>query len=223
MPRLLSKHVTGSLILLAIWGATAFGEADAADAIIKVKDGKAASVENAVVSLKPLFDTDMVYSAQEKPEMRQQGALFSPFVLPVQRGTTVTFPNLDEFRHHVYSFAKAKRFQLRLYGQDESKQILFDQPGVVALGCNIHDNMLAYIYVTDDPIYAKTNSEGAVRFSGLASGSYEIHVWHPDLESQDGESAETLLVQDGAADSTVTIKLRKVRKKQLSPAEGDYN
>lgn len=198
-----------------------------ADAIqIKIIDTSSSAVEYAVVSLKPLFEMSAQASEAGVPALKQTGALFSPFVLPVRRGATVSFPNFDEFRHHVYSFSKAKRFQLRLYGQDETKQIQFDNAGVVALGCNIHDNMLAYVYVTENPLFKTTGASGAVEFEGLEAGEYEIHVWHPDMKNRDEQNLGKLVVSEntvGAMPKTVTVQLRNVRKVQLAPAEDDYS
>ena len=151
---LFRAFVTGAVFVLSAGFA-----AHADDISLTVKDGKKRSVEHAVVALTPQFETDFKFASPEAAEMQQRDTLFAPFVLPVQTGTKVSFPNLDEFRHHVYSFSKTKRFQLKLYGKDESKEILFDTAGVVALGCNIHDNMLAFVYVTEAPIYKKNTSE----------------------------------------------------------------
>lgn len=193
---------------------------------VKVFDQNSVAIENAVVSLKPLFDVAQVSSKRLSFAMKQQDALFEPFVLPIATGATVSFPNLDEFRHHVYSFSKAKRFQLRLYGQDETKQIVFEKPGIVALGCNIHDNMLAYIYVTDLPFFGKTDTSGRVEFENLPMGRYEIYVWHPDLKSASDHAKGILDVGSenaGAMPNLVTLEMRKVRKRQLPPAEDNYS
>jgi len=190
---------------------------------VSVVDGKANSVENAVISLRPLFESAMPSADNPELQMRQEGALFAPFVLPVKQGSTVSFPNFDEFRHHVYSFSKAKRFELRLYGQDESKKIHFDTPGAVALGCNIHDNMLAYIYVTPHPFFAKTAKNGVVKFANIPPGNYEIYAWHPDLKGKKEKKITSFIVSEGNNRTDITLELRRVRKKQLAPAEDDYN
>jgi len=195
----------------------------AGDVRIIIVDEKKQPVSNAVVSLKPLFEGATGFSPVVMAEMRQQGVLFSPFVLPIAIGSTVSFPNFDEFRHHVYSFSDVKRFELRLYGQDESKAIQFDTAGVVALGCNIHDNMLAYIYVSEHPVFAKTDENGQVDFSGLATGQYELYVWHPDLKGGKSKTLATLEIANSALSETVSIALRTVRRKQLPPGEDDYN
>ena len=80
----------------------------------------------------------------------------------MRSGTSVAFPNSDNIRHHVYSFSLAKRFELRLYQGTQSAPVVFDSPGVVVLGCNIHDWMVGYIYVTDDSRFAVSDEHGRV-------------------------------------------------------------
>ena len=76
---------------------------------------------------------------------------FVPHVKPVVVGSPVYFPNKDDVRHHVYSFSPAKRFELPLYSGTPAAPVVFDRPGIVAIGCNIHDWMLGYIYVAETP------------------------------------------------------------------------
>mgnify|MGYP001117492615 CR=1 FL=1 len=85
-----------------------------------------------------------------------------PYVLLVPKGATVAFPNLDRVRHHVYSFSKAKRFELKLYGQEENRTVTFDQAGTVAVGCNIHDQMSAFVKVVGTPYAERTDANGRV-------------------------------------------------------------
>lgn len=113
--------------------------------------------------------------------MDQRAQQFMPHVLAVRTGTSVSFPNSDDIRHHVYSFSPAKRFELRLYKGTPSEPVLFATAGVVALGCNIHDWMLGYVYVTDDPWFAVSDEQGRVQLEGLPVGSYQVSLWHPQL------------------------------------------
>ena len=114
--------------------------------------------------------SDSGSSTNQMEQMVQRNEAFNPFVLPVAVGTTVEFPNEDPFRHHVYSFSPAKQFELKLYCGDELQQVNFESPGVVALGCNIHDNILGYIYVVDTNLFGKTDQDGTVTISGMADG-----------------------------------------------------
>jgi len=143
-----------------------------------VADEKGKPIEDAVVFLTPLGTTP----AAPPPStalMDQHDKEFVPYVLPVYVGTRVTFPNRDNIRHHVYSFSSAKKFELPLYIGTPAAPVVFDKPGVVALGCNIHDWMLAYIYVLTTPYFVKTAADGKARLEGLAPGAYEARVWHP--------------------------------------------
>ncbi|NVJ97414.1 MAG: methylamine utilization protein [Alphaproteobacteria bacterium] len=200
------------------------GQAYAADLVVDVSDQDGNPAANAVVSLTPQFSMTQMPALVGKAEMRQQGTMFVPFVLPVSVGATVSFPNFDEFRHQVYSFSKPKRFELRLYGQDESKTIQFDKPGVVALGCNIHDNMLAYIYVSTAPIVASTDSNGQVKISGLEAGAYRVEYWHPDMPTGGGENSGQLELTEGQETGVKTmLTLRSIRSAQKPPSEDEYN
>ena len=113
--------------------------------------------------------------------MDQVNLAFVPRVLVIPVHSTVQFPNSDAVSHQVYSFSSARKFQLPLYRGKPYPPVQFDQPGVVTLGCNIHDNMLAYIIVTAAPLYGRSDDRGAWSANGLANGRYRIRVWHPLL------------------------------------------
>jgi plastocyanin len=115
--------------------------------------------------------------------MDQKNRMFVPHVLPIQTGTAVRFPNSDDVRHQVYSFSEAKKFQLPLYTGTPSSPVVFDKPGEVILGCNIHDRMSAYIIVVDTPYFAATGGDGRVTLPNLVAGRYVVHIWHPDLKA----------------------------------------
>jgi hypothetical protein len=93
-------------------------------------------------------------------------------------GTAVTFPNRDSVRHQVYSFSPAKRFELPLY-TGVPQAVTFDKPGVVILGCNIHDWMIGYVYVSESPYFAKTDAHGKAVLTDLPPRAYVLRVWHP--------------------------------------------
>jgi len=116
---------------------------------------------------------------QSRPVMDQQHLAFLPQVLVVPVGSQVEFPNNDSVSHQVYSFSPAKRFQLPLYKGVLHPPVLFDTSGLVVLGCNIHDQMVGYIYVTDAPFYGKTDSQGVLHLTKLPAGDYVLTVWSP--------------------------------------------
>ena len=109
---------------------------------------------------------------------------FHPFVLVVPVGAKVSFPNLDPTRHHVYSFSPAKKFELKLFARDQSRSVVFDKPGVVALGCNIHDAMTAFIFVSDTQFAARTGANGIAQFANAPNAPGRITVWHPYLRAK---------------------------------------
>lgn len=113
-------------------------------------------------------------------EMDQIDKEFAPYVLPIQQGQSVAFPNKDNVRHHVYSFSPAKPFEIRLYSGRPGEPVEFENSGVVVLGCNIHDNMVGYIYVTPRPYRASSDYGGDVVLE-VASEVSEVIVWHPNL------------------------------------------
>ncbi len=113
--------------------------------------------------------------------MDQRDRQFDPRVLAVRTGTLVRFPNSDDIRHHVYSFSPAKRFELRLYHGTTAEPVRFDQAGKVALGCNIHDGMLGFIYVLNAQWFGVSGAEGQVTLTGIPAGDYQLQVQHPRL------------------------------------------
>jgi hypothetical protein len=120
----------------------------------------------------------------------------------------VAFPNHDPFRHHVYSFSPAKTFELKLYGHDETRTVRFDKTGVVALGCNIHDDMTAFIRVVDTPYAAKTEAAGEAVIRNLPAGAATLSVWRPYLKGSGDVTVQITAPPAGAMTVTVTADAR---------------
>lgn len=147
-----------------------------------VTDAAGAPVANAVVYALPTNPKSL--PVPRAAIIDQIDKEYVPFVVPVQAGAAVRFPNKDNIRHHVYSFSPAKPFELKLYSGTPAKPVIFDKPGPVALGCNIHDWMVGYIYVVDSPWFARTDKSGVAKVEGLPAGEYQIHVWHPWMKTE---------------------------------------
>ena len=113
--------------------------------------------------------------------MEQKNIQFSPYILVAPVGSEVQFPNRDRVRHHVYSFSKGNRFELKLYGREETRSIAFSAPGIVAVDCNIHDNMIGYIRIVDTPFAVRTGADGKAVLTDLPTSTGNVTVWHPDL------------------------------------------
>ena len=184
--------------------------AQAGDLNVTVRDTAGKPVRNAVVSVYPAaglpagpirFPWPMV--------MSQQNIQFDPAVLVVPVGAEVSFPNRDKVRHHVYSFSPANRFELKLYGREAARNVTFRNVGAAAIGCNIHDQMVAFIRVVDTPYALKTDGNGVASIRGLPGGGARVVVWHPSLRGVKNE----LIVQanvpaSGAAAIGPAIELR---------------
>jgi plastocyanin len=148
--------------------------------LVEVRDSNGAKVSDAVVYAVPQGKTPPPPS--RRAVLDQKNRMFVPHILPIQTGTAVTFPNSDNVRHQVYSFSPAKRFQLPLYAGTPAAPVVFDKPGVVTIGCNIHDQMSAYLVVVDTPYFALT-AGGRAELPGLPEGEYEVRVWYAGMRN----------------------------------------
>jgi hypothetical protein len=180
----------------------------AGDVVIDVRTPQGQPVANAVVTIAAPHSGPIRFPWPYR--MAQQNLQFDPFVLVVPVGADVSFPNLDIVRHHVYSFSAAKTFELKLFGHDETRVVHFDKAGVVDLGCNIHDNMIAYIVVVDTPYAAKTNAAGEAVVHGVPAGTRSVRVWHPYMRAP-GNSVALNMAVPGAGE------VRQLVAAQLHP------
>jgi len=180
----------------------------AGEVTLEVVDSEGAPLAHAVVALMPQYQYQPDFSQPRRATMDQHKLRFSPPVLAVRTNTQVRFLNSDPLFHHVYSFSPGKRFELGLKEGEASPPVLFDQPGRVVLGCNIHDGMLGYIYVLDTEWFGVSGSSGEVILTQIPPGDYELVVRHPRLEQPVSESLS--LSREGS------IK-RRLRLPKLAP------
>lgn len=184
------------LLFLCLWGSAAVS---AATLEVRVDDGTAPTAD-AVASLHALAGSA---APGTRAVMDQRDTSFVPGVLPVQAGTSVSFPNSDRVQHQVYSFSAAKPFELPLYAGTPLEPVRFDMPGVVVVGCNIHDWMIGHIVVLDTPHFGKSDAGGLVRLQAPA-GTYRLRVWHARLAAP---FERTVRLAEGGAEQTVTLAL----------------
>jgi plastocyanin len=151
---------------------------EAAQVTVNVATRNGTAVGDAVVIFDPL-DADPP-PGRGSATIDQIHKQFVPRVSVVRTGTSITFPNSDQIRHQVYSFSQPKVFSLKLYAGTAAVPVVFDKPGLVVLGCNIHDNMVAFVGVVDTPYFAKTPDSGTATVN-LPAGHYRLRLWHPDL------------------------------------------
>ena len=186
----------------------AVNAARASDLVVSLKDASGQPVENAVVAFHPAAETPAPRPAGSYV-VTQADIRFEPFVLVAPVGAEVQFPNHDKVRHHVYSFSPAKRFELKLYGRDETRSITFDHPGAVSLGCNIHDQMMGFIYITDTPYTAKSGPRGEVVLENVPPGGGTLTVWQPFLKARRNEMTQSISIPaQGQAHAAFSLDLR---------------
>jgi plastocyanin len=111
----------------------------------------------------------------------QANRQFQPTVSVVTVGTAVNFPNRDTVRHHVYSFSPVKKFEIKLYVGTPTAPVVFDSPGIAALGCNIHDTMAAWVVVVETPHHGLSDADGRLNLANVPAGGYRLRAWHPGL------------------------------------------
>lgn len=187
---------------------------------VEIKDPKGAPVADAVASLLPLDAPVQVSPPGEPVVVTQDREEFQPYVTAVVTGTRVAFPNRDKVQHHVFSLSKPKPFDLGLYRGDPKELVTFDQPGVVTLGCNIHDWMSAYVVVLATPHFAKTAADGLAPIGSLPPGNYRLEVWHPRLKTT---VTRDLTVTADALTQVISVTLgidRRIRRAPESGAAG---
>ena len=192
---------------------------EAAQLDVQVLDRTGRPVEDLVVTLRaPVADRPALAAQATMDQIDQR---FVPFVLPVRTGTAVVFPNSDSVAHQVYSFSPAKRFELGLYRGRPHAPIVFDTPGVIVLGCNIHDRMIGYIYVTDAAELGKTDAQGAWTTRSLAAGEYRLEVWSPLFARDEPKPVQTVKLDD-AAPAKVVVRLSRSLRAAPQP-QADRN
>jgi plastocyanin len=195
---------TATLGLLAALGVVP--DAAGATLVVHVQTSDGRMLAGAVVTARP-FDAPARKVAPVRAVMDQVNRAFAPDLLVIPVGSTVEFPNTDSVSHQIYSFSPAKRFQLPLYRGTPYPPVHFDQPGVVTLGCNIHDDMLAYLVVTDAPFFGRTDSAG-VWSADVPHGHYRLTLWHPRLRDNEADLERELTVADTDR-AELTLRLTK--------------
>ncbi|MDH4071556.1 MAG: methylamine utilization protein [Gammaproteobacteria bacterium] len=177
------------------------GSALAADIAVTVLDRDGLPVPDVAVYV----ERDEPHAAApdgRRAVMDQVNTRFVPHLLVVQKGTYVEFPNSDTIAHHVYSFSDPNGFLLPLYKGDAHPPVLLGHPGVVTLGCNIHDGMLAYILVVDGPEFGKTDAAGRLTLATDGDAGQRVTIWSPRIRPR----GETLTQEIGSGELTFRLR-----------------
>ena len=188
------------LTMAAVLAAVGMGVALAGTVTIAVKSKSGASPENAILVLDPLDATPP--PGHDTAVVDQVNNTFVPHVSVIRTGTAVSFPNSDHIRHQVYSFSEPHPFTLKLYAGSPRTDIVFDKPGLVVLGCNIHDGMAAFLAVVNSPYFTKIPAGGAADMN-IPPGRYRLRVWHPNLLA----AVETRTITVDTSPMTVPVSI----------------
>ena len=202
-------------LLCVLWRA-APAAAAALAITVQLPDGH--PLVDAVVTVQPV-GKKLPPPAPVHSVMDQMHRMFVPEVVVVPVGSSVSFPNSDSVSHQIYSFSPAKRFQLPLYRGKPYPPVLFDQAGIVILGCNIHDWMIGYIDVTAAPFFGTTDAQGAWS-AQLPAGRYQITVWHPRMREETPTLIRELSIDAGDR-ASLTLQLTKSLRPQPMEGQGD--
>lgn len=193
------------LLAFALWS----GAASAGQLVVSVDDGGGRHVADAVVMLRPLGT--QARPAVPRPARRfvdQRNLMFMPYLQVFRPGDEVVFRNSDATRHHVYSFSPARTFEFVLTPAQSSPALKLQKTGAIAVGCNIHDQMIAYLYVTDAPWFVQTDASGRAAFDALPAGDYEVRVWQPRLRPGRADPVQKVAVPAAGPAKAVAFSLR---------------
>jgi plastocyanin len=182
----------------------------AADLMIDIVDQHGKPVADAIVSVLP--DSAATQTLPAKPASRtriidQIALTFVPYIQVFRPGDKVVFRNSDQTRHHVYSFSPIKAFEFMLSPGQSSPPLELEKSGVVAVGCNIHDSMITYLYVSDAPWLAQSGANGKVRIDDLPAGRYTVRVWQPRLRPGRPDLAQSALLINATESKTMNFAL----------------
>jgi plastocyanin len=217
----LARLAIATWVTFAGWAGAPY--CSASDLTIDVLDRQGHGVEQVVATLMPAAGAPSV--TPRPAVMDQKDQAFVPRILVVNVGANVEFPNSDSVSHQVYSFSAAKRFQLPLYKGEAHPPVTFDRPGLVVLGCNIHDSMVGYIYVTPAPYFGTTDTGGSVTLRDLPRGDYRVTIWSPYIADNPAGLTRDVHVDGGASAQErfqLAVALRSLPEPKPKRRDWDY-
>lgn len=182
--------------------------------IIKSASGKA--IKDAVITLTPT--TKIKLRTGKTYIIDQVNKTYVPHVTIIPVKSNISFPNKDNIHHHVYSFSETRKFELPLYEGTPTEPVTFNKSGIVVLGCNIHDWMRAYIFITDTPYYGLSGESGSITIKNVPKGKYSLRVWHPRIKNySDKNTISISLIKKQNSPYQQTISLKPAFKIRRAP------
>jgi plastocyanin len=181
-----------------------------------VKDARGAPIPDAVVTAVPRAGLTQSAPPPTTHVIDQKDETFIPYIEVFRPGDEVVFHNSDHTRHHAYSFAPARQFEFVLAPGESSKPLQLNQPGVIAVGCNIHDQMITYFYVTDAAFIARSGADGRAHMD-LADGSYDVRVWHPRQRPGSPDNVQPVSIAGEATPKNLSFALALLPDPRVAP------
>ncbi len=186
---------------------------------VTLADASGAPIEDAVIEVVLPAAIASQYAAISEGTIDQVDKEFVPTITTIVAGSKIHFPNSDDILHHVYSFSPIDTFDIPLYGNDVTARFVEEFPlsGVVEIGCNIHDWMLAYIYIAESSKVAISDDAGKARIENLPAGTYPVRVWHARLPRGTEYHMETVTLQNNTVELQVSLDLERDRRIRRAP------
>jgi len=191
----MGREILTALVLTVLAGVCA----NATTVDVAVVDKNAVPAPDTVITLEPDGAQALATHLPEKAVIDQRNETFIPLVVVVRRGGRVVFTNNDVTMHQVYSFSPIRQFQFVIKQGEVSPPVLFDRPGIAAIGCNIHDQMIAYVFVGEAPFAAVSDARGHAMIQDVPPGQYRISLWHPQLPVGEAPLSQPVTVGEQGA------------------------
>ncbi|MFK7862688.1 MAG: hypothetical protein AB8B95_00530 [Pseudohongiellaceae bacterium] len=211
--------VLRAITLVSLFGSTQLGVAQSLSVLLQDDEGN--PIDQAVVEILLPENLRSEFAQLADIKVDQLDKEFVPHVSTVVAGSRVSFPNSDDILHHVYSFSPLNTFNIPLYGKDQQAEYsqAFNDSGVIEIGCNIHDWMLAYVYVAETVLHGASDESGFVKLSNLPAGEFQLRVWHSRLDEEDVLSTRTIALNQGEiTEMEITLELQRDRRVRRAPS-----
>lgn len=178
-------------------------------------------LQDAAITLQPADGAGTAPPPATTRSIDQVDETFVPLLQVFRTGDSVVFRNSDDTRHHAYSFARARPFELEMQPGESSAPLLLPRSGLVPVGCNIHDRMITYLFVSDAPFVARSGTDGVARFDGLSPGRYTLAAWHPWLRDRDAPAQRIIELTEPAPPVVLVLDVHPERRPD-DPERVDY-
>jgi plastocyanin len=218
----MQKYIFLIILNILVWAAEPY----AATLNLQVENVKGEKIKDAVIYAMPYDHSAYAGIKPGKAIVDQINKQFVPYVTAIYVGSEIFFPNHDQIRHNIYSFSEAKQFEIPLYKGVPAKPVLFDKPGVVALGCNIHDWMKAYIFVSRTPFFTISDNKGQAKIVNLPAGKYDVQIWHPNLQDIPEKTNQVVILTSESDTQALAFKIKQKKSwkswRAPKPVPGPY-